>query len=76
MRHGTACGANPLTFTSVWTLTIELTKSSCCTDPMGVYADDLESMAAVDPDASPDLLAALANATDVWGPKVPSVLLS
>ena len=38
---------------------------------MGVYADDLESMAAVNPDASPDLLAALSNATDVWGPKVP-----
>lgn len=38
---------------------------------MGMYADDLDSMAAVNPDALPDLLAALSDATDVWGPKVP-----
>lgn len=32
--------------------------------------DDLESMAATNPDAPPDLLAALSKATDIWGPKV------
>lgn len=37
---------------------------------MGTYADDLESMADMNPDAAPDLLAAVSEATNVWGPKV------
>lgn len=38
-------------------------------DPEGSYLDDLESMAATNPEAPPDLLEALSNATNVWGPK-------